>query len=270
MIEVQAAAKINLSLQILGKRQDGFHDLETLMTPIALHDTLRVSKHHRGLRFTCSQEDLETDDNLVVRAVRLLEEDTKQSLPLHIHLDKRTPAGAGLGGGSSDAAATFKAVRELYELDVSDERLEGLSAKLGSDIPFFIAGKTAWCRGRGEMIEQIEFPWKLDVLLMRHPLKIPTPWAYQHWADSKQVPGLPYAAQSMPWGTIVNDLERPAFAKYLIIGETKRWLLEQPEVEAAAMTGSGSALFALLKERSDREALIARARERYGESLWLA
>ena len=270
MIEIQAPAKINLNLRILGKRADGFHDLETLMTPVALHDTLSISKHQSGLRFTCSREDLESDDNLVIRAVRLLERESKQSLPLHIHLEKRTPSGAGLGGGSSDAAAAFKAVRDLYELDVSNQSLERLAAELGSDIPFFIQGKTAWCKGRGERIEPIDFPWKLDVLLIRHPLEIPTPWAYQHWANSHEVPGLPYAPQNMPWGTIVNDLERPTFAKYLIIGETKRWLLEQPEVEAAAMTGSGSALFALLKERTNRATLIARALERYGPSLWVS
>ncbi|MFT4638454.1 MAG: 4-diphosphocytidyl-2-C-methyl-D-erythritol kinase [Verrucomicrobiales bacterium] len=270
MIEIQAPAKINLNLRILGKRENGFHDLETLMTPVALHDTLTISKQQSGTRFTCSREDLETDDNLVIRAIRLLERETKSPLPLHVHLEKRTPSGAGLGGGSSDAAAAFKAVRELYELGISDQRLEELSAELGSDIPFFIAGKTAWCRGRGEILEPIDFPWRLDLLLLRHPLEIPTPWAYRHWANSKEIPGLPYAAQNMPWGTITNDLERPAFAKFLIIGETKRWLLEQPEVQAAAMTGSGSALFALLKERTDRKGLIDRARERYGDSLWVA
>lgn len=269
MIEISAPAKINLNLRILRKREDGFHDLETLMTSVALADTITVSKAP-SLRFTCSRSDLETEDNLVIRAVRLLEKEVGLELPLHLHLEKRTPSGAGLGGGSSDAAATFKAVRELYELEVTDERLEKLSGELGSDIPFFIKGETAWCRGRGELLEPIAFPLKLDLLLLRHSLEIPTPWAYKHWASSKEVDGLPYAAQAMPWGEIVNDLERPAFAKYLIIGDTKRWLLEQPEVEAAAMTGSGSALFAILKESADREALTERAREHYGESLWVA
>ena len=269
MIELSAPAKINLNLRILGKRGDGFHDLETLMTCVNLADTLTVSKA-ATLKFTCSRPDLETEDNLVIRSVRLLEREVGRDLPLNIHLEKRTPSGAGLGGGSSDAAATFKAVRELYELEVSNERLETLSAELGSDIPFFISGGTAWCRGRGEILEPVEFPWKLNLLLLRHPLEIPTPWAYKHWASSKEVPGLPYAVQAMPWGEIVNDLERPAFAKYLIIGDTKRWLLDQPEIEAAAMTGSGSALFAILKDNADRQELMQRAKAHYGESLWMS
>ena len=269
MIELSAPAKINLNLRILGKREDGFHGLETLMTYVDLADTLTVSKA-ATLRFTCSRPDLETEDNLVIRTVRLLEREVGRDLPLNIHLEKRTPSGAGLGGGSSDAAATFKAVRELYELEMSNERLETLSAELGSDIPFFISGGTAWCRGRGEILEPVEFPWKLNLLLLRHPLEIPTPWAYKHWASSKEVPGLPYAVQAMPWGEIVNDLERPAFAKYLIIGDTKRWLLDQPEIEAAAMTGSGSALFAILKDNADRQELMQRAKAHYGESLWMS
>ena len=269
MIEIQAPAKINLNLRILRKREDGFHDLQTLITPIPLADTLTVTKA-TTLQFTCSRPDLESDDNLVIRAVRLLERETNSNLPLHIHLEKRTPSGAGLGGGSSDAAATFKAVRDLYELEIPNKRLEALAAELGSDIPFFITGQTAWCRGRGELLEPIDFPWKLNLMLLRHPLEISTPWAYKHWATSQEIPSLPYAAQPMPWGEIVNDLERPAFEKYLIVGDTKRWLLAQPEVQAAAMTGSGSALFALLHDSASHEDLATRARQHYGESLWVS
>ena len=270
MIEIQAPAKINLNLRILGKREDGFHELETLMTPVALADTLTLSKRKTGLEFTCSRADLESDDNLVIRSVRLLESEIDRKLPVAIHLEKRTPSGAGLGGGSSDAAATLKALRRLYELDVSDAKLEELSAELGSDIPFFIRGETSWCRGRGERLEPIDFPYQLQPLLFRHPIEIPTPWAYQRWSASQELPGLPYEAQPMPWGDVVNDLERPAFEKYLIIGDTKGWLLEQPEVEAAAMTGSGSALFALLHDGAERQEIARRAVQRYGESLWVS
>ena len=126
MLEVPAPAKINLNLRILGKRPDGFHELETLITEVPLQDTLRISKRPQGLEFTCSRSDLETSDNLVIRAVRSLEKESGASLPLGIHLEKRTPSGAGLGGGSSDAAATVKAVRQQYDLQVSDERLEAL------------------------------------------------------------------------------------------------------------------------------------------------
>lgn len=272
MLEVDAPAKINLCLTIKGKRPDGFHELETLITPTGLHDTLSFKKSDSSFAFTCSRRDLESEDNLVTRAVRILERHVQRSLPVRIHLEKRIPSGAGLGGGSSDAAATLKALRQLFELECSNETLEQLGAELGSDIPCFIRGGTTWCRGRGERLESVEFPWKLHILLLRHALEIATPWAYKNWADSKEIPGLPYVPQATPWGHVVNDLERPAFQKYLILGETKRWLLEQPEVEAAAMTGSGSALFALLRDgtAATRAQLSERARHRYGDSLWTA
>jgi 4-diphosphocytidyl-2-C-methyl-D-erythritol kinase len=270
-IEVSAPAKINLNLRILRKREDGFHDLETLMAPVGLHDTLSLSKAADALKFSCSRTDLETEDNLVIRAVRLVEKEVGQSLPLAIHLEKRTPSGAGLGGGSSDAAATLKAVQQLYELEISQERLLTLAAELGSDVPFFIHGTTSWCRGRGEILDPIDFPENLPLFLLRHSIEIATPWAYRHWASSRELTAFPYAAQSLCWGEVFNDLERPAFAKYLILGETKRWLLQQPEVEAACMTGSGSAMFALLHapHSENRAALAKRARARYGEHLWI-
>lgn len=187
-------------------------------------------------------------------------------------MEKRIPSGAGLGGGSSDAAATLKAVRELHDLPIDDARLEALGAQLGSDVPFFIRGGTSWCRGCGEELEPVDFSWELPVLLLGHAIEIPTPWAYRKWANSKEVFPFPYAPQPMPWGAVFNDLERPAFAKFLILGETKRWLLEQHEAAAACMTGSGSALFAILKDSrpATRSALVERLQARYGETLWIA
>lgn len=271
MLEVSAPAKINLNLRILGKRPDGFHELETLITEVALHDRLTFTKRSHGVEFTCSRSDLETADNLVVRAVRLLERESGSTLPVGIHLEKRTPSGAGLGGGSSDAAATLKAVRQLYELPIGDQRLETLAADLGSDVPFFLRGGTAWCRGRGEQLESVELENPpANILLLRHSLEIPTPWAYQRWTASRELPEFPYAPQTQPWGEVVNDLERPAFEKFLILGMTKQWLLEQDEVAAACMTGSGSALFAILSsdEPSAREQLSEKARKHFGSDLW--
>ena len=269
-MKVRAHAKINLNLRILRKRIDGFHDIETLMVPISLHDVLDIERTQGGaLEFTCSRNDLNSDDSLVVRALRLLESFVERPLPVCIHLTKQVPSGAGFGGGSGDAAAALVAVRDLFTLDeVTDTQLESIAAQLGSDIPFFIKGKPKICRGRGEILEPAPFDQELPLVLFKHPLDIPTPWAYQKWADSVEHPSLPYVAQIQPWGEIVNDLECPVFAKYQILGEMKRWLLEQPEAEAASMTGSGSALFAILKDPQQAEALIQRAQERYGASLW--
>lgn len=271
-LTLHAPAKINLSLRILGRREDGFHELETLMVPVPnLYDTLAFTRTNDEAAFSCSRTDLSGSDNLVVRAIRLLEDATGKPLPLRIHLDKQIPSGAGLGGGSSDAAATLQAVNQLYDLNLPDKTLHTVASELGSDVPFFLQTGACWCRGRGEQLKPIDFPHELNILLLRHAIDIPTPWAYQQWADSRERPEFPYAPQPMPWGEIVNDLERPTFQKVLILGHTKRWLLEQPEVEAAAMTGSGSALFALLKESNTeaRQQLTHRARTHYGESLWV-
>ncbi len=269
-MQVHAHAKINLNLRILRKRTDGFHDIETLMVPISLHDQLDIEHADDGdLQFTCSRADLTGNDNLVVRAVRLLEKHVGKPLPVRIHLTKHVPSGAGLGGGSGDAAAALLAIRDLFDLqEVADGQLESIAAQLGSDIPFFIKGQAAVCRGRGEILDPSTFQAQLALVLFKHPLDIPTPWAYQKWAESKEHPDFLYAAQDQPWGEIVNDLERPVFAKYLILGETKRWLLKQPEVEAASMTGSGSALFAILKNADQAGALIERAQKHFGEALW--
>ncbi len=266
---LSAPAKINLDLRILRKREDGFHEIDTLMMPVALHDELRLTQRSSGgLAFSCNQPDLETADNLVVQALRALEAAMGHALDLAVHLEKRIPSGAGLGGGSSDAAAVLRGARDLFELPLEDSRLEVIGAELGSDVPFFIRGQAARCRGRGEQIEHVHFPWKIRPLLLKPAFGIPTPWAYRHWQASTEIAGIPYTPQPMPWGEIFNDLERPVFAKHLVLGEMKRWLLDQPEVEAAGMSGSGSTMFALLEERAEARSLEKRALTRYGDHLW--
>jgi len=268
-MEIHAHAKINLSLRILNKRSDGFHELETVMSEISLYDTLSIETNDSGkLAFTCSRDDLQEDDNLVVRAVRLLEAASGKALGLTIHLEKRTPSGAGLGGGSSDAAATLKAVNELCDLALTQEQLLEMAAQLGSDVPFFLLGQPCLCQGRGEELTPHDIPVGIPIVLFKLPLSIPTPWAYKQWSTSKEIPDIPYDAQSSPWGDLVNDLERPAFEKYLILGQMKQWLLKQEAVQAALMTGSGSALFAVMKDGALASGLIDQASERYGEGLW--
>ena len=144
-------------------------------------------------------------------------------------------------GSSSDAATTF----DWAEIDCSKRNFRvkplrlHLAADLGSDVPFFIYQSAAIIRGRGERGEPIAFPHELPLLLLKPPLGVPTPWAYQHWRDSREVPGVSYAAQNFTWGSLVNDLERPVFEKYLFLAELKTWLLEQvPEVAGALMSGS--------------------------------
>ena len=262
-----APAKINLSLSVLGKRPDGFHAIESHFVAITLADTLTLEAvSESGVAFTCSDSSLPCDDsNLVVRAARRFFETARLAPAVRIHLTKAIPHGAGLGGGSSDAATTLRALNELCGSPLTAEVLHTLAAELGSDVPFFLGGGSAICRGRGEIIEPVPFPSPLALLLVKPAFGVPTPWAYKQWHDSRELPGISYAPQSFPWGTLVNDLERPVFEKYLFLATLKRWLLQQPEVEGALMSGSGSTCFAVLRNATDGAALEARVKEQFGD-----
>ena len=149
-----APAKVNLSLRVARRREDGFHEIETLMVPLSLHDTLEfTAREAGGLAFTCSDPSLPTGpENLVVRAVNEFSRHTGRAVNVSVHLRKEIPHGAGLGGGSSDAATTLLALDRIYETLLSHAELAALAAAIGSDIPFFIYKSAAWCRGRGELV----------------------------------------------------------------------------------------------------------------------
>ncbi len=264
-----APAKINLSLRVLARRPDGFHELETLMVPISLGDEIEVERCGEGIEFSRDDETVPGDEtNLVVRATRLFFKQTGLTGGVRIALTKRIPHGAGLGGGSSDAATTLVALNGLFGTNLGTEALAEMAAQLGSDIPFFIHRSAAMCRGRGEAVSPVDFPRELPLLLLKPPFPVPTPWAYSRWSDSKEIPGIDYAAQEFGWGTLVNDLERPVFEKFIFLAHLKIWLRKQPEVAGALMSGSGSTIIALLREGNLAGELSARARAEFGDSLW--
>jgi 4-diphosphocytidyl-2-C-methyl-D-erythritol kinase len=269
-VEFSAPAKTNLSLRVVRRRDDGFHEIETLMVRLSLADTLHFSlRESGGLTFSCSDSTIPSGpENLVVRAVDEFVRHTGVPVAVDIHLEKKIPHGAGLGGGSSDAATTLIALNELYSTGLSKSILAELASRIGSDIPFFIHESAAWCRGRGEIVEPVAFAEKLPLFLIKPAFGVPTPWAYKQWRDSLEIPGIPYGPQEFAWGTMVNDLERPVFEKYIQLAEMKRWLLAQTEVAGALMSGSGSTMLALLKTGADRDSLDAKARANFGTGFW--
>ena len=273
-MQFSAPAKINLSLRIVRRREDGFHEIETLMTPIAISDTLDIEPRDAGgIDFACSDTSLPTDGtNLVVRAARGFFEATRIGPHVRIVLRKEIPHGAGLGGGSSDAATTLLALDTIFKTQLPLAELTRIASAIGSDIPFFLVRRAAWCRGRGEIVEPCTLPRPLPLLLIKPPFGVPTPWAYQRWRDSLEIPGVSYAPQILEGSggiTLVNDLERPVFEKFIQLAEMKRWLLEQPETAAALMSGSGSTMIAVLREKSLGTALVKTARAQFGEHTWL-
>jgi 4-diphosphocytidyl-2-C-methyl-D-erythritol kinase len=268
-LTLSAHAKVNLWLRVLGKRADGFHDVQTRMCPIALADEVSVEADPGGAtRLTCSDPTILTDEsNLAMKALRGFERVSGRTEAWHIHLEKRIPHGAGLGGGSSDAAAVLQAVNRLSGEPLSAGQLHEIAAGLGSDVPFFLRRCVCDASGRGEVLTPVaDFSWELPLVLIKPPFGIPTPWAYQRWAGSKELKGVRYAPQDCPWGGMVNDLERPVFEKWVMLPAVKTWLLEQPETRAALMSGSGSTMFAVCHTAGGAEALAERARDFCGES----
>lgn len=271
--ELLAPAKTNLWLRVHGQREDGYHEIETRMVTLALHDRIRFQwrdDDHVVLR--CSDPSLPRgEDNLVVKAVRALERHTNKVFSISIDLEKNIPSGAGLGGGSSDAATVLRAINVMGSLFLPEDELAAIGAQIGSDVPFFVYNRPCDCRGRGEIVTPVaegEAPGALPIFLIKPAFEISAGWAYGQYAASSEYEGFIYAAQSCPWGEMVNDLERPVFEKYTVLGEMKSWLLAQPEVSASLMSGSGSTMLAILKPGVDGSDLSARALERYGENCW--
>jgi 4-diphosphocytidyl-2-C-methyl-D-erythritol kinase len=268
-MQILAPAKINLSLRVVGKRADSFHEIETLLAPISLYDKIDIEKQNRWIDFICDDPTLSTaDDNLVVRAAKLFLERTKIKGGVSIKLQKKIPHGAGLGGGSSDAAATLRALNELFETKLSREELLKVASEIGSDVPFFLFESAALCKGRGEIVEPTKLKTKLSVLLSKPSFGVPTAWAYSRWEESKEISDVSYAPQSLNGQTFVNDLERPVFEKFVFLAQLKSWLLKQSEVSAALMSGSGSTVFAVLKDKAAGSSLAKRAREEVDQKIW--
>ncbi len=270
-MKLTAPAKVNLSLRILGRRSDGYHDIETLIVPLDLADELEIStRPGDAVTLTSNDPTIPTNEgNLAVRAAQLFATHTGIKSAVHIDLKKRIPHGAGLGGGSSDAATVLLALNDLHDAKLPAETLESLAATIGSDVPFFIRRQPAWARGRGEILESTTLPKPLPIVLIKPPFGVPTPWAYQAYAGSTNFPGAPTAPQTLGDLTFVNDLERPVFQKFLLLPMIKTWLLDQPETSAALMSGSGATLFGIAKSNEAATALAESARQNFGETYWI-
>ncbi len=189
-LHLTAPAKVNLSLRILGKRPDGYHEIETLMAPITLADEIELSHAHghpsSSVVFTCNDPSLPTgDDNLCIKAAKVFQKELGHQEAVSISLLKRIPHGAGLGGGSSDAATILRGMNTLFEEPFVFEELHQLAMQLGSDVPFFLDTQPKWCRGRGEILgEIVSLPdWKL--LLIKPPFSIASAEAYKSFEDGK-------------------------------------------------------------------------------------
>lgn len=284
-LECRSSAKVNFILNILGKRPDGFHELETLMHPVPIHDHLRFERTGVGIRLTCDTVELPVgSNNLVWRAADafLKELGNKEQEGIAIHLEKRIPLSAGLGGGSGNAAVTLTALNQLFGSPLTQERLHALAASLGSDVPFFLQNSPALATGRGEVVQPLPpFPALQDIyIFLVHPgFGVSTAWAYQHLVHfpealhGKSGRALQLAMiLQRPSGTLrrelfYNSLEAPVLAKHPLLQMYQEFMLENG-ASVALMSGSGSTTFALIRGEAPAHSLQEKFQAHFGTSAW--
>lgn len=275
MMKIFCPAKINLYLHILGKRPDGFHELETLMCPVSLYDELELEPRASGIQLEVRGSDLPADaTNLAYKAAQRVLEKSGSSQGIYLRLTKNIPMGGGLAGGSSNAASVIRGMNDLLALKLTEAELHEIAAELGSDINFFLEHGPALCRGRGEQVHRIQLKESLLILLINPGFGVPTPWAFQTYAKNpcrgtESSHGLDLADGRKIH--LRNDLEPAVFSKYLWLEEAKAWLANQEYVSASLMSGSGATVFAILKKdlsSVDKENLNLQVKDYFGAEVW--
>jgi len=254
---LEAPAKINWFLQVAGRRDDGYHDIVSVMQKVSLYDTLIFEES--GTLDLVSEIDLPVKENLVYRAAEVLREATGCRLGARITLQKNIPLSAGLGGGSSDAAAALRGLNRFWSLGLNDQTLRLLGARLGSDIPFFIGPPCALVEGRGEKVRPLPAGGRsCSLLLIKPAVGIPTAWAYRNYRMlTKKTVDIKLFCQALDrrdfsaLGQMVfNDLEQAVIPRYGVIAGLKTKLMEQG-AEFSLMSGSGSAVFGVFRSPED-------------------
>lgn len=275
---LQAPAKINLTLRILGRRPDGYHLLSSHMQKIGLYDVLEIALADQGIHLSCAGEDIPLGrENIVYRTAALffswLQEHIQSQIPgVELHLQKHIPVAAGMGGGSSDAAATLLGLNFLCETPCSPAELAALGLQLGADVPFFIdPSPAALATGIGEILQPVTPLQGYRIVLVNPGFSVSTRWVYQTFAltgkgssgtlrNSKKDLDLPQGGQSV--GFLVNDLEKVTLKKYQELGRIRNELLEQG-ASGALMSGSGATMFGLFAAAEKAAQAVEFFRQRY-------
>jgi len=277
---LRAFAKVNLTLDVFSKRSDGYHGVASVMQAISLHDTLHLTrKTGPGVDFTCDGPESggipTNDENLAVRAAM----EAIACLPdtpggISIHLNKQIPSQAGLGGGSSDAAAALVGVNELLDLNLTDQELFRLAARIGSDVPFFLIGGTAVARGRGEQVNPFADVPPMWLVVVKPDENVSTGWAYSeldNTPDRSSNRGTRRMEQAISENSselivsrTCNDFELPVFARYPKLAWLHDELLMAGAMNAR-LCGSGSALFGMASGEADANRIANTMRSRYAK-----
>lgn len=268
--QVWAPAKVNLYLRVVGKRPDGYHELATHMMPVPIYDTISTREIPSGIQFDCDDPHLPKDStNLVVKAAQLLAQKYGVKKGARILLAKRIPSQAGMGGGSSDAAATLVCLNHLWKLGLSGQDLSVIALDLGSDVPFFLGQGPAWCTGRGEILNPVSPSWGNTHLVVVKPVEgLSTREIFARYKpkndaksgeirDQEFLDSLQRSPRDMG-SRLFNDLEAPSTGLLPSLAGLRRDLLASGAL-GVVMTGSGSAVVALAADASQAVSVAQRA-----------
>lgn len=254
--KVKTPAKINIGLNVIHKREDGFHNLETIFYPINIFDEIEFEESDSFSFETNNQLLTEENNNLIVRAVHLWEDVLGRKMNLKIKLQKNIPVGAGLGGGSSDAAATITFLNRIFKSNLTHTQLLEIAIQLGSDVPFFIRPLPSFAESRGEVLHERNIIIKNPILIVNPGIHISTGWAFEkikplYPAKSlSTLTDVDFENMASLKNIILNDFEKSVFEKYPEIRSIKRELLKTG-AEFALMTGTGSTVFGVYKNLED-------------------
>ncbi len=249
-LTIKTPAKINIGLYITEKRNDGYHNLETFFYPIRLYDEIQFEEADR-FSFDTNISSLKTDPtNLIIKAKQAIEKQSGKLFNIKIFLKKNIPIGAGLGGGSSDAAAVLSSLNKLFHLNLSEDVLRNLALQLGSDVPFFLNPVPSFASSRGEVLSPVDFKIDKPILIVNPGIHLSTKWAFGQIKPAKPDFDLRNIA-SRNWSSIKekikNDFEEPVFAEHIEIKKIKD-LMYNYGAELAMMTGSGSTVFGIFED----------------------
>jgi 4-diphosphocytidyl-2-C-methyl-D-erythritol kinase len=274
ILETSIPAKINLWLEVVQRREDGYHELSSLMLPIGLYDHLDIElSSQKGIRLTCNHPKVPQDSrNLAWKAAELFLGANGLEIGVDIRLRKNIPVGAGLGGGSADAAAVLLGLNKAFENPLPSDILAGIALKLGADVPFFLEQRPALATGIGEKLLAVQGVPDYPLLLLKPAVSVSTRWVYQSLKLTRGGSRIKLSTfLSHPWqlqGLIENDLETVTLGEYPLLSQLKRWLTDQGAL-GTLMSGSGPTIFGVFTDEDQARKVEVLARQVWKEC-WTA
>ncbi|MBU0506657.1 MAG: 4-(cytidine 5'-diphospho)-2-C-methyl-D-erythritol kinase [bacterium] len=267
VIKLRSPAKINVRLDVLSKRHDGYHDLRMINTPVSIYDEIECELTEKGIKVECMNDSNVPDgeENIVYGVAKEILAYSNKNIGVHIRIKKNIPSAAGMGGGSSNAAAVLTGLNDLLKINLSKEKLMKIGLRFGADVPFFVMGSAAVAKGVGEDLVKIKKMPKLPLVVITPNISVSTKWAYEHYeaANDNKTPEpvnkdgsndipVQFATKKSVIKYLNNDLEQVTMRKYPVVTELKR-ILEKTGALAAQMTGSGPTVFGIYPNKEMAE-----------------